>query len=407
MLPQPHRSEASKCLRFHRKLVYQCWCSLERDLLVINSWMPALMHPTPCSHSLSLLERAECIPEEDPCAPRYGDPRLWYGIAKREHALLGCSSRSLWVFKHVPCQHWAREVLLNRASESNQAKCPLQVELSAFEPCLHLLPPSALPGSACSTAHRRVHASRAHSAKQHGWVGHDAHVNLLCVGNVSLWVPQHLWGYFQGGCCERNMFFRCWPKLETKAAMSQRRATPGPGLGCEECLKLLAAWDLVGHFGSSCWALPFLKWQSYRALDWFSVASRRCFDRTGLYRAVSARWGEFRALEREMWRALFTQSTEQILSECDTSRCICGWEAILLGHAICWGSPIMCCILLYVHDWSCIYKILAWGLIVQISLGLPSHPRFFSNLAGLRTRLSSSIQFHCCLEDSLAFPMPK
>lgn len=33
----------------------------------------------------------------------------------------------------------------------------------------------------------------------------------------------------------------------------------GPGLGCEECLKLLAAGDLVGHFGPPCRALPFLK----------------------------------------------------------------------------------------------------------------------------------------------------
>ena len=50
------------------------------------------MHPTVCPHSLPLLEGFECIPEEDPCAPRYGDPRLWYGFAQGQHALLGCAA---------------------------------------------------------------------------------------------------------------------------------------------------------------------------------------------------------------------------------------------------------------------------------------------------------------------------
>lgn len=129
---------------------------------------------------------------------------LWWSssmvrVCSRAACTFGVRSRSLWVFQHVPCQHWACEVLLDSASESDQTKCPVQVELGTLESCIHLLPLSALPSSASSTSHRCIHTSRAHSSKQHGWVGHDAHVNLLCVGNVGLWVPQYLWGHFQGG----------------------------------------------------------------------------------------------------------------------------------------------------------------------------------------------------------------
>ena len=305
-------AEASQRLRFHFHLIYECWCTLEWYLLVVNPRMPSFMHPTVCPHSLPLLEGVECIPEEDPCAPRYGDPRLWYGFAQGQHALLGCRSRSLWVFQHVPCQHWACEVLLDSASESDQTKCPVQVELGTLESCIHLLPPSALPSSASSTSHRCIHTSRAHSSKQHGWVGHDAHVNLLCVGNVGLWVPQYLRGHFQGGGLgasvvgelatvysplpERSIdrFFlqygqsmpvisNCHLFLSNPTEIQQRFSfnfvsvpftsifiwfslvLAGPGLGCEECLKLLAVGDLVGHFGPPCRALPFLKQVPSRA----------------------------------------------------------------------------------------------------------------------------------------------